>query len=284
MDRVMKILITGSNGFIGRNLKKYLSKIGYDVDGLSRQDLDLLNKDKVISFLSERYYDIIIHTATEGGRRTKPDTEEMFYKNILMVYNLLSCKNNFGRMITFGSGAELDRTLDINYETIFEKRYPVDYYGMSKNVIAKLCLVETQLYNFRIFNCFGYDEAEGRLIRGNIEKKIKGESMTIFSNRLMDFFYIDDLGKMIDNFINSSDFPKTIDCVYKEKYRLFDILKMINDCSESKVEIISTDDNSLNTINSTNTDYIGNYTNLSIDFIGIQNGIKITYNTIKEIK
>lgn len=278
----MKILITGSNGFIGRNLKKYLSKIGYVVDGLSRQDLDLLNKDKVISFLSERYYDVIIHTAIEGGRRTKPDTEEMFYKNILMVYNLLSCKNNFGRMITFGSGAELDRNLDINGETIFEERYPIDYYGMSKNVIAKLCLVEPQLYNFRIFNCFGYDEAEGRLIRGNIEKKIKGESMTIFSNRLMDFFYIDDLGKMIDNFINSSNFPKTIDCVYKEKYRLSNILDMINDCSENKVDIISIDDDSMNKINVIDNDYVGKYKNLSIDFIGIKNAIQITYNKIKE--
>lgn len=279
----MKILITGSNGFIARNLKKYLSKIGYDVDVLSRQDLDLLNKDKVISFLSERYYDIIIHTAIEGGRRTKPDTEEMFYKNILMVYNLLSCKKNFGRIITFGSGAELDRTLDINEETIFEERYPTDYYGMSKNVIAKLCLVESQLYNFRIFNCFGPDEADGRLIRGNIEKKLRGEPMTMFSNRLMDFFYIDDLAKMILYFINSSNFPKIIDCVYQEKYRISNILNVINNCSESKVQIISTDDNSLNKINSTDTDYIGKYTNLSIDFIGIKNGIQITYDKIKEI-
>lgn len=278
----MKILITGSNGFIGRNLKKYLSNMGYDIDGVSRNDLDLLNKDKVISFLSERYYHVIIHTAIEGGRRTKPDTEEMFYKNILMVYNLLSCKNNFGRMITFGSGAELDRTLDINGQTIFEKRYPVDYYGMSKNVIAKICLVESQLYNFRIFNCFGPDEADGRLIRGNIEKKIRGESMTIFSNRLMDFFYIDDLGQMICNFINSSNFPKIIDCVYQEKYRLSNILNMINDCSENKVDIVSINDYSVNKINTIDTDYVGKYTNLSIDFIGIKNAIQMTYNKIKE--
>ena len=279
----MKILITGSNGFIGRNLKKYLSNIGYDVDGLSRQDLDLLDRDKLISFLSERYYDVIIHTAVEGGRRTKPDTEEMFYKNILMVYNLLSNKKHFGRMITFGSGAELDRTFDINDETIFEERYPIDYYGMSKNVIAKLCLVEPQLYNFRIFNCFGYDEAEERLIRGNIEKNIKGEPMTIFSNRLMDFFYIDDLGKMINYFIHSTYFPKTIDCVYENKIRLYDILNTINNCSENKVDIISIDDNSYNRINSINADYIGRYTHLPIDFIGIDNGIKIIYNTIKEL-
>lgn len=184
-------------------------------------------------------------------------------------------------MITFGSGAELDRTLDINGETLFEKRYPVDYYGMSKSIIARLCLVESQLYNFRIFNCFGPDESDGRLIRGNIEKNIKGESMIIFSNRLMDFFYIDDLGKMINNFIHNINFPKTIDCVYSEKYRLSDILNIINECSDYKVDIVKIKDESINKINSTDTDYVGKYTNLSIDFIGIKDAIQITYDIIK---
>jgi len=279
----MKILITGVNGFIGRNLKKYLLNAGYDVVGLSRTDLDLLDSNKVRLFLSKTYYDLIIHTAIEGGRRTKPDTEEMFYKNILMVYNLLSNKKHFGRIITFGSGAELDRTLHINEKTIFEDRYPIDYYGMSKNVIAKLCSVEPQLYNFRIFNCFGYDESEGRLIRSNIEKYLREESMTLFSNRLMDFFYIDDLGKMIHNFINNLDFPKTIDCVYQEKYTLSGILNIINSCANYRVNVISMDDTSVNKINSTDTDYIGKYNDLSINFIGIRDAIKITYNKIKEL-
>ena len=107
--------------------------------------------------------------------------------------------------------------------------------------------------------------------------------MTIFSNRLMDFFYIDDLGKMINYFIHSTYFPKTIDCVYENKIRLYDILNTINNCSENKVDIISIDDNSYNRINSINADYIGRYTHLPIDFIGIDNGIKIIYNTIKEL-
>lgn len=107
--------------------------------------------------------------------------------------------------------------------------------------------------------------------------------MTLFSNRLMDFFYIDDLGKMIHNFINNLDFPKTIDCVYQEKYTLSGILNIINSCANYRVDVISIDDTSVNTINSKNNDYIGKYTDLSIDFIGIENAIKITYNKIKEL-
>lgn len=276
----MKILITGGNGFIARNLSKILSK-KYTVETVSRQDLDLTDYESTKKFFSDKQYDLVIHTAVEGGRRTKTDTEEMFYKNILMTYNLLSNKHCFDKIITFGSGAELDRRFDINSDS--KDRYPIDYYGMSKSVISKLCLIEDKMYNFRIFNCFGIDESPDRLIRGNIEKKIKGLPMTLFSNRLMDFFYIDDLAKMIDKFlVDYTKFPKTIDCVYSESFRLNDILEIINYLGENRVEIISTDDNSLNKINLNSGDYVGRYFDLGIDFIGLKESIKIIYNTIKE--
>jgi nucleoside-diphosphate-sugar epimerase len=280
MKVLNKILITGANGFIGRNLSKLLSE-KYKIDTVSRNELDLTDYESTKKFFSDKQYDLVIHTAIEGGRRTKPDTEEMFYKNILMTYNLLSNKHCFDKIITFGSGAELDRRFDINIDS--KDRYPIDYYGMSKSVISKLCLIEDKMYNFRIFNCFGTDENSDRLIRGNIEKKINGLPMTLFSNRLMDFFYIDDLAKMIDEFlIDYTRFPKTIDCVYEKSFRLKEILEMINDVDDDRVEIVSMEDESINKINSTNGDYVGNYFDLGIKFIGLQESIKIIYNRIKE--
>lgn len=107
--------------------------------------------------------------------------------------------------------------------------------------------------------------------------------MTLFSNRLMDFFYIDDLAKMVEIFISNKDFPKTIDCVYDKKYRLIDILTMINEISDNRVDIIKLNDESINSINTNQTDYIGVFTNLSIDFVGLKKSIEIIYNKIKEV-
>lgn len=277
---MMRILITGCNGFIGRNLTRYFD--GHHlVDAVSRNDLDLLDSDSVHKFFENRHYHLVIHTAVEGGRRTEPDSEEIIHRNILMVYNLLSNQEHFDRMITFGSGAELDRRLDINEKTDENKRYPIDFYGMSKSIIHKLCLVEPKLYNFRIFNCFGSDESSERMIRRNIEKYIRKESMTLFSNRLMDFFYIDDLALMVEYFLKNPTFSyKTINCTYGNHNTIRDIMNVINSLSDYQVSIIEMDDVSLNTSSVTDTDYVGRSSELPLNFIGLESGIKQVYQKI----
>lgn len=280
----MRILITGCNGFIGRNLARLLDQY-HLIDCVSRNELNLLDTNAVQRFFEDKKYHLVIHTAVEGGRRTKPDTDEMVYKNVLMVYNLLENQDHFDRMIAFGSGAELDRRFDINEETDTGRRYPIDFYGMSKSIIHKLCLVEPKLYNFRIFNCFGADESSDRMIRGNIEKYIRKEPMTLFSNRLMDFFYIEDLASMVDYFLKTPVFSdKIVNCCYERHIRLKDIMEIINSLDNYTVPIIETSDNSENKINTTNTDYVGTYNNLPINLIGIEVGIQRIYSELKGTK
>lgn len=278
----MRILITGCNGFIGRNLTRYF--YGHHlVDTISRRDLNLLDENAVRNFFEGKKYHLVIHTAVEGGLRTKSDTEEIVHRNIRMVYNLLANQDNFERMITFGSGAELDRRFDINVETNTNTRYPIDFYGMSKSIIHKLCLVEPKLYNLRLFNCFGFDESPDRMIRRNIEKYIRKEPMTLFSNRLMDFFYIEDLGLMVEYFLKNPHFPyKVVDCSYEEHTRLKNILTIINSLSDYRVPIIETHDTSENKDGVVETDYIGKFTNLSLDFLGLEVGIRQVYTKLNQ--
>jgi len=277
---MMRILITGCNGFIGRNLVKYFD--GHHlVDFISRKDLNLLDTDAVKKFFEGKKYHLVIHTAVEGGRRMIVDSSNIVYQNILMVYNLLDNQEHFERMITFGSGAELDRRFDINKETDESKRYPIDFYGISKSIIHKLSLVEPKLYNFRIFNCFGADENKDRMIRGNIERYIRKEPMTLFSNRLMDFFYIEDLGLMVEYFLKNPFFPhKVVNCTYDKHVRLKDVMDIINTLNNYEVEIIEKYDDSKNKINVTSTDYVGMQTNLPINFIGLEAGIQKVYTEL----
>lgn len=279
----MNILITGSNGFIGRNLSKQLKdKFGYDITELNRSNCDLLDQKSVDNFFISRNqkYDLVLHTAVEGGRRNKPDNPELVFNNLLMLYNLLTYQNYFQCIVSFGSGAELDRRYDVNEKSI--NRYPIDPYGLSKSIISKLCDSESKLCNFRVFNCFGIDEQPDRMIRSNIEKYLRKENIIIHQNRKMDFFYIDDLALLIHSFIDHNNIPKSFDCCYSDKYDLMQIADMINSLDSHKVDVQIAEQKQINPINALAKDYIGPSLKINIDFIGLKKAMKIMYETYKK--
>ena len=272
----MNILITGAHGFIGRNLYKILRKYN-SVYSLTRKEADLLDSDSVNNYFIKNkiFFDLVIHTAIQGGRRNIYDNKDIVYGNILMIYNLLRNQNYFQNLISFGSGAELDRRYDINPQNI--NRYPIDPYGLSKSIIDKISIDEPKLCNFRIYNCFGFDEEPNRMIRGNIIKYINHEDILIHKDRKMDFFFIEDLANLIHFFLDSNRMPKLFDCCYKEKIKLSDIANMINKLDAHKVDIKYDDSSS-----EIGTDYIGKYTEINLQYIGLEKSIQLMYHKYKE--
>ena len=169
----MNILITGSNGFIGSSLIKSLK--GHSIFEGNRNTINLYSKSNIESFLIKNKINVIIHCAIEGGNRLKEDNADVLYKNILIFENLMSFKDHYSTFINISSGAEFDRKNDIiNYsECELFNNTPLDYYGLSKNLISKLLLNFDRGLNLRIFGCFGETETNTRFIKSNT---IKGYS------------------------------------------------------------------------------------------------------------
>ena len=273
----MKILITGANGFIGRNLATALEG-EYEVTKLTRQTVDLTNRTAVGVFFADKSFDVVLHCAMVGGRRNIADGPDVLYKNLAMFYNLLEHQNKFSKLISFGSGAELDRSKDINLlNNYYKDNYPLDYYGMAKNIIARLIENEPNCFSIRLFNVFGNDEESARFIKANIQRYIDKETIIIHQDKLMDFFYIDDLITLVKFYLNKSHIPEEINAVYKDKYHLSEIAAIINNLSDYKVDIIINQEGFSKC-------YIGKSTRLDILPINLkklEQGILETYNKLK---
>jgi len=270
----MKILLTGSNGFLASNISSYLKD--YDVLKLSRAELDLTNQKLVRSFFENNYFDVVLNTAVIGGRRLVTDTEKVFYNNVSMMMNLLQNKSSYKRLINFGSGAELDRSQDIDASIQSHSDcYPTDYYGLSKNIIARFSDLEDNIYNLRIYNVFEHNEEKNRMITSNILNYINRKSITITQDRYIDFIYMNDLMKILEFYIVNDDLPKTFNCVYSTKYKLSDIAKIINKLSNYKVDI--------EIINKTpGLSYCGKYEDIGLKFDGLEKGIRNIYKKFEK--
>ena len=253
----MKILITGSNGYIAKSLIESLSS-EHLIICLSRAEADLASLVELNKFFDKHpIFDAVIHTAITGGRRTKPEDSETIDQNIKMYYNLLENRNSFCRFISFGSGAEL---LALNTP-----------YGISKRLIAESMKDKDKFTNIRIFGCFDHNEADNRFIKGNIIRYINKEPIQIYENKQMDFFFMEDLVSVVKYCLAQENPPKEINCSYKEKYSLYQIAEIINKLGNYNVLISSN--------NSSGKDYIGEF-NLPVPYIGLEKGIRSVYDKL----
>jgi GDP-L-fucose synthase len=228
----MRILVTGGNGNIAKQIKNNLFSNEYDIVNLSRQDLNVLNFSEIEQYLKNNTFDILVHTAILGGRRTKEETGEVTHLNLLMLENLLRFSHKFKMIINFDSAAIYDRNTDIlNRKEQHLFTIPTDYYGFSKYMIYNRSLQYTNMYNFRIFNIFHPNEEPNRFIKSCFQSKKNNTKITIFEDKYFDFVYEDDFIRIIKHYFDNMNHPekleKTINICYEQKYKLSEIAEMI---------------------------------------------------------
>ena len=256
----MKILITGGNGYIAKSIHSLLYT-KYDITLVGRQDFDLTDYTATCKFFEGKYFDVIIHTAVSGGSRLKPDSDTTLSNNLNMFWNLLANRNHYTRFITFGSGAEL-----------YNSSQP---YGLSKKVIADAMSHREDFYNLRVYAVFDENEWDTRFIKANILRYLAKEDLNIHSDKFMDFYYMEDLVSLVEYYLAASNPPSVVDCCYSDKYKLSDIAQMITTLDDYKSNILIGTPN----LSEKNT---GSYTELPIKPIGLQEGIRRTYISLKQ--
>ena len=264
----MKILVTGGNGNIATIIKNNLSNI-HDITALPRNKLNLLNYNEIFTYLSENTYDVLIHTAILGGRRTKEESGDVVHYNLIMLENILKVADKFKLIINFDSAAIYDRSTDIlNRKESDLNTIPTDYYGFSKYVTYQRSLQYNNVYNFRIFNIFHANEEPDRFIKSCFLAKKNNTIVTIFEDKYFDFVYESDFVKILSYYLSNigNKLEKTLNICYKQKYKLSEIAKLID--SNLVINILKKE--SIN-------NYSGDGTllsNLNLDLLELEDSLK----------
>jgi GDP-L-fucose synthase len=257
----MKILITGGNGYIAKSIYNNLKSI-YDITLITRKECELTNFLSVNSFFHDKYFDVIIHCAVDGGSRLKEDAVSVLDNNLQMYYNLLAQKAHYNKFIHFGSGAQF--------------RSAPGPYGVSKSIIAESMSNKERFYNIIIYAIFDENELNTRFIKANLIKYINKEPMIIHNDKKMTFFYMKDLVKLVEYIIleNPDKLIKTHFASYVNEASLRDLAEYINTLGDYKVPILIGTEPGEDYESKYNAPY-------GLDYIGLKKGILETYNKLK---
>lgn len=280
-----KILLTGGNGFIGKNILESFLGGKYEIVAPRSFELNLIDTDCVDEYFRDKYFDVVLHAATKPGHRNAKDLTNLYESNIKMFENLANHKSKFAKFINFGSGAIYNTSKDITnakeeqrYDSMGEKDH-----DKCKFVIAKKIDELDNFVDLNIFGIFGkYEDWEIRFISNAICKTLFDLPITLRQNRRFSYLFVEDLMPILEFFIENNAKHKSYNIVPDEKTTLIDIARL--------AKKISAKDIAINVANpGLGLDYTGGNSRLkkemlNIQFTNLEQSVSALYYYYKGIK
>ena len=248
-----KILITGSNGMVGKNLMPLINKNKNLYLIPTSKELNLLNKKNVRSYLSKHKIDIVLHLAAKvGGIQANINNNfEFFLDNTIMNINLISECYNFkiSKFINVASTciypANIKAKLKENmlFDGKLEKTN--EGYALSKINSLKLCQYinkKNKNLSYKTIipcNMYGpfdkFDPTNSHLVPAIIHKIVEAKNrnqdeVTIWGsgNARREFMFASDFGKILLKIINNFDqIPEVINIGTGKDYKISEYYKII---------------------------------------------------------
>lgn len=269
----MRILFTGGTGFIGRNIIPILKK-KYNIYSPNRTELNLLDTNVVSEYIIQKKIDIVIHAAIPNLLPGKDDPATILKSSLTAFMNLYSLRNHYKKMIYFGSGAEYDKSLDISYvtETQIGINIPKSDYGFAKYIMNALARGSQNIYNLRIFGCYGPTDADFKLITSAILSCIKGEDIKIRQNTWFDFMYVEDIVPILDYFINHTPKYHDYNMCTGNRIQNVEVCQIVSELTGSHCKVLVSEKNNGKEYTACNKRLLNEIPD--IQFTDIKDGIK----------
>jgi UDP-glucuronate 4-epimerase len=233
----MKIIVTGSSGFIGYHLSKKLLNLGHKIFGVDNMNsyydtnlkidrlnnltnahfqfnnIDISNDKEILDFIFNTKPDLIINLAAQAGVRYSLENPKSYIdSNISGFANILEAAKKSGvkNVIYASSSSVYGNSKEIPFCEKSLKLNPISLYAASK--LSNELIAGSYSYNFdmnliglRFFTVYGPLGRPDMAYFGFTEKISKNEQITIYNKGKMsrDMTFIDDI---VEGILKSIEF------------------------------------------------------------------------------
>ena len=268
----MKILVTGSAGFIGYHLCKKLIEKDHDVIGIDNMNnyydvnlkndrlnqlsaldkfkfdkIDIVNEKTLFKVFQEHKPDKVVNLAAQAGVRFSITNPQTYIKsNVLGFTNVLESCIKFGvkSLIYASSSSVYGSNKKIPFSVNDRVSKPKSIYGASKASNELIANVYSDLYDInitglRFFTVYGPWYRPDMALFRFTKNIIKGVPISVFNNGKMmrDFTYIDDVVSGTLSAIDKSYKNEIFNLGNNKPQELMKIISIIEDLLKKKALI-----------------------------------------------
>ena len=264
----MKILVTGSSGFIGFHLSNFFLKKGYHVLGLDNHNnyyspkiknkrLYLLKKKRNFKFIKmditnlkslEKSFkgflpDIVFHLAGQPGVLYSLKNPKIYkLNNFIATENIckLSKKYKIKKFIFASSSSIYGDQLKfpIKESSVPNPKNPYAKTKLSSEKIVKKSFIKSKInfLIFRFFTVFGPYGRPDMFIHKFLNKQKNNKTISLFNNGLnfRDFTYVDDVVKILYLSYKKNISKKTINICRSKPIQTIDLVLMMKKICKNK--------------------------------------------------
>lgn len=241
---MLKILVTGSTGFIGKSLLAKLDLLDYEVNVLNRANGDISNPKTWENLTSS---DVVIHLAALTFVPSSWNEPYNYINSNLLgtICALEYCKKHSAKLIflsTYMYGTPESLPISEN-----AKLCAFNPYALSKKMGEDACLFYANNFNvnaiiLRPFNVYGPGQRVDFLIPSIINQALAGEEITVkVLEPKRDYIYIDDLVNFIIATLGFNHQPFTVFNVGTGKsYSVAELINIIQQSLGTNLPVKST--------------------------------------------
>ena len=262
---MIKILITGGLGFIGKSLIERINelKLEYDIhiidiknienenfsysDKMKYEKVDITNLNEVKSYFSKNEFDGIIHLAAISRvKDAELDKKKCINTNYLGTRYIAEelIKQKKQPWFLFSSSREVYGEQEVFPVAETAEKFPLNIYGFYK--LEGERIIEKNFRNYiimRLSNVYGnnYDIKDRVIPKFIINSLIEKTLILEGGEQMIDFTFIDDtidsILAFIEKLINSDNFKEEYNVLPGVKNEIKDVIKILEKYSENKISI-----------------------------------------------